>query len=82
VIISAQDLKHGAQHELPWARGERAVDHLGVKCSQILADKRFKDQFVSEFGEQSIDWAFSSTAIRRARANSSRSTPASPVLKA
>jgi hypothetical protein len=46
---------HRAKHELPWARGKRAVDHLGVKSAQILADKRFRDQLVSEFGEESID---------------------------
>jgi hypothetical protein len=31
VIISPQDLKDGAKDKLPWPRGERAGDHLGIK---------------------------------------------------
>jgi hypothetical protein len=31
VIISPQDLNDGAKDKLPWPRGERAGDHLGIK---------------------------------------------------
>jgi hypothetical protein len=40
LIVSPQDLKDGARDELSGPRRERAVNHLGVKTAQILADER------------------------------------------
>ena len=55
VIVSPQDLKHGSEHKFSGPRRERAVDHLGVKTAQILADERLGDYLVAEFGEEPID---------------------------
>jgi hypothetical protein len=43
LIISPHYLKHGAEDELSWPRGERTVDHLRIKPSQILANQRLRD---------------------------------------
>src|ERR1700722_1349270 len=50
VIVSPQDLKHGSDHKFSGPRRERAVDHLGGKTAQILADERQGDWLVPEFG--------------------------------
>jgi hypothetical protein len=55
LIVSPQDLKHGSDHKFSGPRRERAVDHLGVKTTQILADERLGDYTVAEFGEEPID---------------------------
>ena len=55
LIVSPQDLKHGSEHKFSGPRRERAVDHLGVKTAQILADERLGDYLVAEFGEEAID---------------------------
>ena len=59
VIVSPQDLKHGSEHKFSGPRRERAVDHLGVKTAQILADERLGDYLVAEFGEEPTDTGLS-----------------------
>ena len=44
-------------HEFSGPRRERAVNHLGVKTAQILADQGSGITLVAEFGEQPIDSA-------------------------
>jgi hypothetical protein len=55
LIVPPQDLKHGSDHKFSGPRRERAVDHLGVKTAQILADERPGDYLLAEFGEEPID---------------------------
>ena len=55
LIVSPQDLKDGAHDEFSGPRRERAVNQLGVKTAQILADERLGDYLVAEFGEEPID---------------------------
>ena len=45
--------------EFSGPRPEGAVNQLGVKTAQILADERHGDYLVAEFGEEPIDSALS-----------------------
>ena len=47
LIVSPQNLKHRSDHKFSGPRRERAVDHLGVKTAQILADERLGDYLVA-----------------------------------
>ena len=55
LIVSPQDLKNSAKDKFSGPCRQRAVDHLGVKTAQILADERLGDYLVAEFGEEPID---------------------------
>ena len=43
LIVSPQDLKNSAKDKFSGPCRQRAVDHLGIKAAQILADERLRD---------------------------------------